>query len=192
MICWVILRVKMFKFYLFLWIRWAFFLTLRSFVFGLLFSSFVTAIIYYKQGLPHINHEVLLALFDILLFWFSILGNVALLLSLFIGIKSVFNRCYNGFVLELYSCADEGEVELIENVGYGDLVKVWRKWFMLLIWLVAAQMILAVAFSAIFSLGESIFSWFNIYVLYGFIIVAGFFSFIVLGARCKRVRISKC
>lgn len=180
------------KFYFLLWLRWAIRLTLSTFVYGAVLSLLVTGYIYFKQGLPSFDEKVSLALFDIFSFWFMILGNIALLLALFRGMKYLFNRCHNGYVLELSSCPEEGSVELIENVGYGDLVKVWRKWFMLIIWLSGAQMIVALAFSALFFSSESIFSWFNIYILYGFILLSGYFSFIILGARCKRVRISKC
>jgi len=180
------------KFYFLLWLKWAIRLTLSTLIYGVLLASIVTGYIYFKQGVPSLDEKVYLALFDIFSFWFLILGNIALLLALFRGMKYLFNRCHNGYVLELSTCPDEGNVELIENVGYGDLVKVWRKWFMLLIWLSGAQMVVALVFSYLLFDSELIFSWFNIYVLYGFILLSGYFSFIILSARCKRVRISKC
>ena len=180
------------KFYFLLWLQWAVRLSFSTFLYGTFFSALVTGFIYFKQGFPALNSEVYLALFDIWSFWFLILGNIALLLALWTGIKYIFNTCHNGYILQLFSCEQEGGVELIQSVGYGDLVKVWRKWFMLIIWLSGAQMVVALAFSIIFIPNESIFAWFNIYILYGFILLSGYFSFIILGARCKRVRISKC
>ena len=180
------------RFYLLLWLKWAWYLSLHTTLFATIFTLLITAFIYAKQGFISLNSEVYSALFEVSFFWFSIVWNIALLLVLFRGLKSVFNVCNAGYVLELYSCLNEGKSEKIEVVGYGDLVKVWRKWFMLIIWLVGAQMIFAVAFSALFSSSESIFDWFNIYLLYGFILVAGYFSFMVLGSRCKRVKINRC
>ena len=180
------------RFYLILWGKWAFRLTLSTFFFASLLTLLITGLVYIQQGLTPLSHEVYRALLDIALFWFAVVWNIALLLSLFRGMKHIFNSCNGGYVLELFSCENEGKSELIEVVGLGDLVKVWRKWFMLLIWLVGAQMIFAVALSSMFSSVESVFDWFNIYVLYGFILVAGYFSFMILGSRCKRIRISKC
>ena len=180
------------KFYSLLWFKWAWRLTLNTLVFSTVFTLLITGIIYVSQGLVTLSSEVYRALLDIAFFWFAIVWNLSLLLFLFRGLKRLFNVCNAGYVLELFSCPDEGKSELIEVVGYGDLVKVWRKWFMLIIWIVGAQMVLSVAFSSLFSLSESIFDWFNIYVLYIFILVAGYLSFMILGSRCKRVKISRC
>jgi len=180
------------KFYFLLWLHWAFRLSISTFIYGSFFAILITLFLYIKQGLPTLTAEVYTALFDIWSFWFLILGNIALLLALFRGMKYIFNTCHNSYVLELFSCENEESKELIESVGYGDLVKVWRKWFMLLIWITGAQMVIALALSAIFISNESIFTWFNIYSLYGFILVAGYLSFIIFSAKCKRVRIKKC
>ncbi|WP_226966418.1 hypothetical protein [Sulfurimonas sediminis] len=80
----------------------------------------------------------------------------------------------------------------IDKIGYGDLLKVWRKWFMLMIWTVAGEMIVAVIVMKLFSSYESVFTWFNMYVLHIFILIAGFFSFIVLSVKCKKVQVKKC
>ncbi len=85
-----------------------------------------------------------------------------------------------------------GSYDIIENIGYGDLVKIWRKWFMLLIWLVGTEMILALSYSTLFTNYTGVFEWFDIYWLFGFVLVAGFFSFILLGLRCKRIKVVKC
>ena len=180
------------KFYLLLWLKWAFRLTISTLFYGGLFAFIVTVFIYFRQGLPTMNLEVYKALFAIWIFWFVILANIALLLALFRGMKYLFNNCSNGYNLELYPCENRAASEPIQSVGYGDLVKVWRKWFMLIIWLSGAQMVVALAFSMLFIPSASLFSWFNIYILYGFILLSGYFSFILLGARCKRVRVHKC
>jgi hypothetical protein len=130
-----------------------------------------------------LESEIISALGEVFSFWFVLLWSVTLLLALFRGMKYIFNSCSAGYRLEVYSCEDTKRRELLEVVGYGDLVKVWRKWFMLLIWLVASEMIVASFFTA---------AWFSIAMLYGYILVAGYFSFMILSAKCKRIRIAKC
>lgn len=126
-------------------------------------------------------------------FWFVLFWSMALLVSLFLALKYIFNTCYGGYKIELFSCIEDGEQELLEFIGYGDTVKVWRKWFMLLIWIVAAEMIIALTFIYLFSSSSSsLFSWFNIYILYGFILLGGYFSFMILTMKCKRIRLKKC
>lgn len=188
----MILEKRVSKFYLYLWIVWALRLTLSSISSALVLAICVSAYLYISQGMAQLTPELQEALFDITKFWFLILWNFTLLLFLFRTLKAVFNRCYNKYKLQLLTCPKEGEIQVIEEVGYGDLVKVWRKWFMLIIWLVGAQMIVALIFSYTLSESTAVFDWFNIYVLYVFILVAGYFSFMILTARCKRVKLVKC
>lgn len=179
----------MYKFYLLLWLKWAARVTLCSLFFASLFSGFITFFIYAYQGLPTLSQEVTNALFEIAKFWFPIAWSLSILLALFRSIKYIFNSPIAGYELKLYAC---GEKKILLHVGYGDLVKVWRKWFMLIIWLSGAQMILALAFTYVFSKHESIFEWFNIAWLFGFILLSGYFSFGILAKRCSRVKIQKC
>ena len=180
----------MFRFYLILWFKWAVRLSISTAIYGATFALGVVSFVYIKKGLPSLDIEVQEALLDIWIFWFLIVVNIALLLALFHSVKHIFNRCHNSYILELISC--ENSTTIVENIGYGDLVKVWRKWFMLLIWFSGVEMIIAVVFNVAFSDGESIFAWFNSYMLYFFILISGFFSFVVLGAKCKLVRLSRC
>jgi len=182
----------MLKFYFYLWFNWSIRLTLTTLLYSIVFASIVTFYIYFKQGFPAFNDEVNNALLSIWQFWFLTLGNVALLVALFSGMKYIFNHCYNGYSLELYSCEDIKVREKIEDVGYGDLVKVWRKWFMLIIWLTGVQMIFSLAISTIIGIHESVFVWFNSLILYGFILISGYFSFIILSAKSKKIRLSIC
>ncbi|WP_246153864.1 hypothetical protein [Sulfurimonas indica] len=156
------------------------------------FALLLTLFIYMKQGFPPVDEEIMGALFDVWKFWFAIALNMAVLIALFRSVKYLFNHPHAGYVLKLKKCFKEDSHEYLEVIGYGDLVKVWRKWFMLLIWLVGSLMVLALLFTYIFSFYESLFDWFNIYVLYAFILLAGYLSFIFLGSRCKSVRIVKC
>ncbi len=177
------------RFYLFLWLCWALRVTLSSTALALFISLLITAFIYFKQGTPSLSLEVYQALGNIVKFWFPILWSITLLLSLFRSLKYIFNTCTAGYKLELLTCSLS---EKIEYIGYGDLLKVWRKWFMLIIWIVGVEMIFSLAFTYIFTNFKGVFEWFDIYWLFAFILSAGYFSFILLSNRCKRVKVVKC
>lgn len=180
------------KFYLFLWLSWTFRVVLCTLFLSFVFAFFFTFVIYIKQGLPTVDTRIANALFDVWKFWFFISINIALLIALFRSVKYLFNTPHAGYILRLKKCLKENEDGFLESVGYGDLVKVWRKWFMLLIWLVGAFMVIALGFTHFFTSYESLFGWFSIYILYLFIFIAGYFSFIFLMNRCKTIRIVKC
>ncbi|MDD2789952.1 MAG: hypothetical protein PHU40_04725 [Sulfurimonas sp.] len=177
------------RFYFFLWLRWLIRVSLCSVLLASTVAAFITLFIYISQGMPALNAEVASALLAIAKFWFPLSWSLALLLVLFRSVKYLFNVPVAGYLLKLKVC---GKEKFIEEIGYGDLVKVWRKWFMLLIWIVAAQMIFALAFTYLFSDYSGVFAWFSIYWLFGFILVAGYFSIILLANRCKRVKIKQC
>lgn len=177
------------RFYLFLWLRWALRLTLCSLLLGVLLSFLMSASMYLLKGLPELTPEITGALFDIFKFWFPLFWSFTILIALFRGLKHIFNSCISGFELRLLTC--DGK-ETIEKIGYGDLVKVWRKWLMLLIWLVGSIMILALVYTNLFTSYDGLFEWFNIYWLYGFILLGGYFSFIIMSSRCKKVKIVRC
>ena len=181
------------KFYLILWLRWAIRLTLLSVLLAVGIAAFITLFIYINQGAKSLDTQVYQALNDIFKFWFALSWSFSVLLSLFISLKSVFNQCIAHYKLNLLSCPNKSEMsQVLQRIGYGDLLKVWRKWFMLLIWLVGAQMIFVLIFMKLFSSYTTLFEWFNIYILYLFILIAGYFSFMILSGRCKKVRVVKC
>ena len=177
------------KFYAALWIKWVGRVSIGSVGFALAFSLAITVFSYVSQDSPPLNAEIYDALFEITKFWFPIVWSLTLLLSLFRSLKHIFNSCNGGYELKLLDCKSN---EAIEEIGYGDLIKVWRKWFALIIWLSGAQMIFAVAFTYSLTNLEGVFSWFNVYWLFGFVAVSGYFSFAFLASRCKSVKITKC
>ena len=177
------------SFYFRLWLVWALRVTLESLIFGALMAFLIVVVIYIKKGMPTLETEVLKALEDIFLFWFSLAWSVALLLSLFRSLKYLFNRCLGGYKLQLLSCDTKEE---IDPVGYGDLVRVWRRWLMLLIWSSAVFiMMIALFMHFVFGMTE-LFSWLSIYVLYGIVMISGYTSLVLLMARCKKTRIVRC
>ncbi|MFT7004895.1 MAG: hypothetical protein ACJAWW_002261 [Sulfurimonas sp.] len=177
------------KFFFFLWLRWSIRLTLCSTILASILSFMVVLFIYLNQSMPTLSSEIVAALFDMFKFWFPILWSLTLLVALFRSLKFIYNRCICGYELKLYTCDLK---EIIETVGYGDLVKVWRRWFMLMIWLVGSFMILSLVYTYLFTSYSGVFEWFSIYWLFGFILISGFFSFIFMAARCKRVKVVKC
>ena len=177
------------RFYLVLWLKWLTRISICSVLSALTLSFAITAIIYFNQNMPTLTPKVSEALFEILRFWFPLLWSLTLLVALFRSLKYIFNSCSGDYKFELLSCDSKAVIEI---VGYGDLVKVWRRWFLLLIWLVGAQMVFTTAFSYVFAEKEGVFSWFNIYWLYTFVLSAGYFSFVLLANRCKRVKVKRC
>lgn len=177
------------KFYFYLWLKWAMRLTIFSIVSALFLSITITLFIYFLKGSANLNNEVVSALLDLVKFWFPIIWSLTLLLALFRSLKYIFNICIHGYELKLVECNSN---EYLDVVGYGDLVKVWRKWLMLIIWLVGSQMIFALAVTYVFTTYNGVFDWFNINWLFGFILSSGYMSFIILSARCKKVKVVKC
>ena len=177
------------RFYFILWLRWSVRLTLCSVILAAGLTSLITLYIYIEQGMPTLSSEIFTALESLFKFWFPILWSLTLLLALFRSLKYIFNSCIAGYELKLYSC--DGK-DILQEIGYGDLVKVWRKWFMLIIWLVGSLMILSLAYTYLFTSFGGVFEWFNIYWLFGFILLSGYFSFILMSVRCKRVKVVKC
>ncbi|MEN4046950.1 hypothetical protein [Sulfurimonas sp. NWX367] len=184
------------RFYFFIWLQWAVKLTLYTALLTFFIAAFITLVIYISQGTGTLDNEITRALLTIFKFWFMVAWNFALLIVLFRSLKYIFNKCIKGYVFVLLGCPKEETNEetgkIIDEIGYGDLLKVWRKWFMLMIWTVAGEMIVAVIVMKLFSSYESVFTWFNMYVLHIFILIAGFFSFIVLSVKCKKVQVKKC
>ena len=153
------------------------------------FVALVVTLFTYAQQSAKIDINILKALLDIYWFWFVLSWSGTLLIALFRSLKYLFNVCLDGYQLRLLSCDTN---ELVYPIGYGDLLKVWRKWFMLLIWIVASLMIASLGITYLVSDYTSVFEWFNIFWLFSFVLLAGYFSLILMIAKCKRVELIKC
>lgn len=176
------------RFYLLLWLRWLLRVSTCSLALAGFFSFLITLYIYIKQGIPEFSAIIATALVDVFIFWFPLVWSLTLLFALFRAIKYIFNRCINGYELKLFTCKQE----MIEDIGYGDLVKPWRKWLMLMIWLVVAQIIIGVGFATLLTHNTRLFDWFSIYWLYAFVMSSGYFSFVLLSVRCKQIKGRRC
>ncbi len=182
------------RFFFFLWLHWALRVTIGSVFMASVFAFLISFTIYLSHGAVSISADVSRALVDLFVFWFPLSWSIALLIVLFRSLKTLFNKCIQGYELKLLECGTKegSQAEVLEVIGYGDLVKVWRKWFMLIIWLVGSMMIFALVFTYFLSSFKSVFEWFNIYWLYTFVLLSGYISFMVLASRCKRVKVVKC
>lgn len=179
----------MLKFTFLLWLQWSYYITRFSLSFALFISLLISLVTYLNKGAPTLNSAVYEALLNIFLFWFPFVWSIALLVSLFRSLKYIFNTPIANYKLILLECDLE---ESIEDIGYGDLVKVWRKWFLVIIWFVGIEMLLSVFILSLFTHYNSIFEWFNIYVLFMYLLIAGYFALVLLTGRCKRVSLRRC
>lgn len=179
----------MYKFYLKIWSAWALRVTIESILFALFLSLVITLFFYMQKGTPPLTSAVQSALFVIFKFWFTLSWSLGLLIALFRSVKYFFYRCHDGYMLVLHAC---DSTKKIFPIGYGDLLKVWRKWFLLLIWMSALVTLFASLFLYFTSLERSFFAWFNLVSLYCIVLISGFAAFILMVARCKKTRIERC
>lgn len=179
----------MHKFYLLLWLNWLIGVALLTLASGFVLALVITFGFYLFSSAASFSQDVIQALGEIFRVTFFVSLNLTLLLALFIRLKFLFNRCFGGYKLQLMAC---NLSDTIEVIGYGDMVRVWRKWFMLMVWLVGSCMVVALGISTLLLSYESLFDWFSLYWLYGFIALSGYVSFMILSARCKKVRIVAC
>ncbi len=176
------------RFYFSLWVRWVVYVTSRSIMVAAVAALLVAGYLYIQKGSPSLDLEVKRALWNIFVFWFAIFWSASLVFFVFRSVKLLFNDCKNGYLFRLYSC-EKGE-EYIEPVGYGDLPRVWRRWLLLLVWNVAAEIILSGFVLKL--MGKNILDYLDIYLLYAFIMIAGYNGIVFFQTFCKRVRIERC
>ncbi|MEA1919258.1 MAG: hypothetical protein U9N52_05410 [Campylobacterota bacterium] len=179
------------KFWFLLWFDWALWVSVSSLIFAAVIDFFVTGTLYVLKGMAELNSETLSALADIWLFWFGIIWSVTLLLSIFLSMKRFFNVCHDGWKLQLFTCAVKN-AEVIDIVLLGDIVKVWRKWLMALIWAVATEILMVSVVRYILGFGIGFWEWFTMGWLYLFILLAAWVSLPLMAARCQRVTITSC
>ena len=182
----------MWRFYLGLWLVWVARMLSVSLLLSAFFSLLVTASLYLYKGLPPMEAEVNAALAEIATFWFLLLLNLTLPLALFINLKYLFNHCVNAIALRLRSCSLKNSNEYLDPVEYGDLRKVWRKWFLLIIWISSVMVLFSFLIFYFFVSSGSFFEWLSVYHLYSYILLSGFFALTLFGSRCKSVSLKKC
>lgn len=179
----------MVRFYLYLWFLWVLrMLGVTLFMSGFL-SLLITTYFFIQKGLPAFESEIISALFEIFIFWFLLLLNLAIPLALFISTKHLFNNCINAISLKLKSCKDG---LFIEDVGHGDGVKVWRKLLFLIVWISAVFVLISFMIFYFFNIEGSFFEFLSVYHLYAFILLSGAFALPLLGSRCKSVSLRLC
>ena len=177
------------KFWFLLWLDWLVFVTVSSLFFAAFFDFIVIFCIYIFKDMPTLDSVIIGALSDIWLFWFAFIWSATLLLSIFLSVKRLFNKCYNGYKLQILTCT---EFEVIDIVLLGDTVKIWRKWLMVLIWGVASEILFVSVVRYFLNFELDFWVWFDVGCLYLFILLAALASLPLMAARCKRVRLSSC
>ena len=183
------LDVMMTKFWLFLWLRWAIYVSVVSIIVGSVLASFVTLLLFFVKSHFLINTTTLVALYDIFLFLMPIFWSLSFVITLLWSLKKIFHICIYGFALELYDC--DGKTQF-ETIAVKNLRKLWRKWLFALIWTSAALTVISVLLVYIFSLTPTLFGWFSIYWLYSFVLLSGLITLPMMAARCKMVKVISC
>lgn len=177
------------KFWFFLWLRWAVYVSFSSLLVALLLSVLLTSAIFFIKSNLVFTEETLLALVDILKFWMPIMWSLSFVFTLLWSLKKLFNVCINGYQLQLYDC--DGKTTLSE-IAIKNLRKLWRKWLFALIWTSATLTVLSVLLVYLFTLSSSLFGWFSVYWLFAFVMVSGFITLPLMAARCKMVKVVAC
>jgi len=176
------------RFWFGLWTYWIGWSTLWSLLSAALLAGVITAVLYVLKGSPAIEGEVFGALRDIARFWFAIIWSLTLLIALFLVVKRLFYRCIDHKELALEACSGR---EDLEQAGMRDVIKIWRKWLMAIIWASAAQVIIVIAVLYLFG-SSDLLSWFSVYWLYLFLSIAGLLTLPLMEARCKLVKVRRC
>jgi hypothetical protein len=176
------------KFWLLLWGYWAFWLTLFSAGFAAVTAMIATAVTYVITGSAQLSEEIWLALYDLFAFWFAIFWSLGLPLGLLLVVKRLFYRCVGGFQMHFLQCPSRTE---IRDLKVSDTFRLWRKWLLTLIWMVATQIIVIVAIRY-FAGSDSLMGWFNVFWLYSFLMISGMLTLPLMGARCKMVQVKRC
>lgn len=177
------------RFYLRLWIEWVGRITVESFLGAAVVTSLIVLYFYIEKGMPGFETQILHALWKLFAFWFWIVWSVVLLVALFRSVKYLFGKCRGGYALKLLACNTK---ETIEPIGYGDIVKVWRRWFMLLIWIVAVFVLFGSIVGRFVFDVKSVFEWLGLEWLYVFVVAGGYFAIVLTVSLCKRVRVERC
>ncbi|MBD3823928.1 MAG: hypothetical protein IE916_05395 [Epsilonproteobacteria bacterium] len=179
----------MFSFYLRLWLSWVLRFTLYTFFLTFALTLLGTFCIYAVWGFAQLTPQVQEALGEVALFLSLPAYALSLLISLFLNLKYLFNRCYGGYELTLLACEKS---EPLEAIGNGDVVKIWRKWMMLNAWLVASMVIIVALLLKVAGSEGGLFGWFDAKALFGLLLVSGLFCIMMLGSKCKRVKVGRC
>jgi len=181
------------SFYLQLWFFWMLRLIATTLLVAVVIAAGITAVIYIRQGSLALEKSVVDALVAIWQFWFMIALNFSLLFALFRGVKYLFNRCYGGYSWRLKSCSHGAEgAAYIDPIGYGDLIKVWRRWLLYIVWMSASFMIVTMALHALIYGQAPLFAWFSIYWLYLFIVLGAYPALFLLSLKCKAIKVKRC
>ncbi len=177
------------RFWFLLWLYWAAWLSFFSIGLGMFSALLITGGTYLNKGAVTLSAEVWSALGDLVWFWFALSWSVSLLIGLLLVVKRLFYRCIDHHQLVFVLCLSQEE---IHDLRVEDTIRLWRKWLISIIWAVAAQVVIIIVIEYLTGWGEGVLSWFSIYWLYGFVLIAGAITLPMMDARCKMVKVKQC
>lgn len=106
-------------------------------------------------------------------------------MALLSALRVIFYYCTSGFMLGILACGKE-ELSLLKQLA------LWRRWLFVMIWIVGLFGVMGAVFLKLFIDDSSFFEHFTLLNLYGALIIAGYFSFILMAAKCKKIELRRC
>ncbi len=174
--------------YLRLWLYWLFWLFLYSLVAAVLVDMVLVGSIYLIKGAPSLDEQVRRALGSMVLTIFGPLWSMVLIGTQLIVLRRMMQRCFGGKRMILLTCKGD---ERIWPVGLGDVLSVWRRWVVLIAWMVMIETVLVIGGRSL--LGMSVIGGgLDIPTVGIMIVLAVSLSLPLMMIRCRRIRVSKC
>ncbi|RUM62586.1 MAG: hypothetical protein DSZ03_06435 [Sulfurimonas sp.] len=171
-----------------IWLRWAVWVTLFSLLSAVLLAVGVTLFFYLAKGAVALQEETVYALKDIGMFWFGVFWSLMLPIGMFLGMKQLFVRGSDGYKLQQYTC----DKKPMESVSYNDLLKPWRKWLFLMVWGVAAGIILMMALQFAVRGEVALVRWWSGYSLYMLLMLSSWATLALMVKRCPSIEMERC
>lgn len=171
-----------------LWLYWLWWMLLYSVAAAAVADGAAVGVIYLLKGAPQLDTSVYGALEAIARVAFVPLWCAALLWAHLMVTRRLFSCCLGGKRLILLTCKGD---ERIYPVGLGDVLPIWRRFLMLIVWTVALEAVLVVGIAALFG-GFSITTHLSAPMLGVMSAFGALAALLVMLRRCKRIRITQC
>ena len=173
------------RFYIKLYVFWAFWVTSRSLFYALLLSLFSVLLVYISKGLAPLNKETFLALKEIVYLSFPVAFSLSFIIALLLVFKKLFSQTIDGHKFVLYNCSHE---EIFSPL-LSDVTDIWRKWLFLTVWAILFFLVLLLGGAKLLLGILPPLHWFNGLSLYLLVITLGGLVFTFGVKRCKKIGI---
>ncbi|MBN2896974.1 MAG: hypothetical protein JXK05_13905 [Campylobacterales bacterium] len=171
-----------------LWLYWLWWVLLYSVAVAAATAAVLVGVIYVLKGAPALDADVYGALEAIARVVFVPLWCAALLWAHLMVTRRLFACCLGGRRLILLTCKGD---ERIYPVGLGDVLPVWRRFLMLIVWIVAVEVLLLVGVTSLWG-GMSATALLRPSVLGAMSALGAFAALLVLLGRCKCILVTQC